>query len=511
MTTIEIGSASLAAIQAALAEFAETPGRFSVRRREPAVLFEAIREILVTASGRGTSPGTEPTLSEQHAACFFVKAALLRDGADHYTLLGLDREDDQSAVKTHYRLMMRLIHPDFAAAASAQWPMDAATRVNRAYQVLSSTVLRREYDEQLQEVLSADSVRPESVYGARGSNEGFKADPLAAHRAELMRRKLKRVVAFCGLAAVGLIAYMASSLDRGHQVDLVQRKVQTTPPIAKAAEVKAPAGEVEAGGGRPALTEGAADRPAPMPALALASVPARIKGTVVAGEGAASLKPKSGVELTAETMGLDLGRSKTMGMNSKASTARETGDISPRSDETSPSPGEVISADSSPALILKGGANPQDAAESRVAVKAVVKAEPVIPGEALAKEKPPAARQLTMADAQPLIANLLHQLETGRGNNLLTVMDSDARRESSSLAFASYYDGLVGGARTVKLSQVELRPETGSGRLLVTGFVRLQLGEDVPSMKRLALRAEFASRGGTVVMTRLTGMEAADR
>jgi len=118
---------------------------------------------------------------------------------------------------------------------------------------------------------------------------------------------------------------------------------------------------------------------------------------------------------------------------------------------------------------------------------------------------------VTVAEMQPVLNNLLQQLESGRGVNLLAVMDKDARKEPSALAFVSYYDAFVGGARAVRLSQVDLKPETGTGRLQMAGFVRVDLLDEEPRSKRLALRVEFGSRGGAVVVTRLTGSEVMDR
>ncbi len=508
MSTIAVDLPVSAEIQGALSEFAETPGKFSVRLKEPALLFRAIKEILVIASGRGSNPGTEPTLSEQHAACFFVKTALLRDGADHYTLLGLHREDADAVIKAHYRLMMRLIHPDFAAAAAAQWPANAATRVNHAYKVLSSPVLRREYDQELGETALADTSRLSPLHGARGSGDSLKLDPQAVHRAETVRRKLRRFVALCGLAAVGLIVYIASSFDRGYQVDLVQRNVKNAPAVEKVSEPKALVIEAEKLNAiqmqiPPASPVG---RPPNLPSVdATNGFVGAKSGNVTGG----NLTPKSNIVGVSSATSLELQRSSGLGSASKAPAAKPN-DATTEAEQVAFIAKDAANPEVSQTQVPKTVSSVQDIVESRLPVAVFARAEPVVSDEQIPQEKQ-VSRRVTMADAQPLIANLLHQLETGRGNNLLTLMDVDSRRESSSLAFASYYDGLVGGARRVKLSQVELKPESAAGRLLVTGFVRLQLGEETPSTKRLALRVEFASRGGSVVITRLTGTEATDR
>ena len=62
------------------------------------------------------------------------------------------------------------------------------------------------------------------------------------------------------------------------------------------------------------------------------------------------------------------------------------------------------------------------------------------------------------------------------------------------------------GVRPVKLSHVQFKAEPKEGRLVVTGHVRLQVGEQTIGTpgKDLAVMAEFASREGTVVLTRLS-------
>jgi curved DNA-binding protein CbpA len=73
---------------------------------------------------------------------------MLRPGANHYEVLGLTRGGDLAALREHYRLLIRMTHPDFAGDGE-KWPDDAAARVNRANDTLSSSVQRAVYDSQL--------------------------------------------------------------------------------------------------------------------------------------------------------------------------------------------------------------------------------------------------------------------------------------------------------------------------------------------------------------------------
>jgi hypothetical protein len=113
-----------------------------------------------------------------------------------------------------------------------------------------------------------------------------------------------------------------------------------------------------------------------------------------------------------------------------------------------------------------------------------------------------------LAEAQPLLALLLQQLESGRGDRLINLLEREARNKPGAQELLRQYDNLVGGVRSVRLSQVEFNAEPGDGHLLVTGHIRLLLGESTigSSSKKMVVRAEFMSRQGTVVMTGLSGV-----
>lgn len=137
----------------ALLEYEQAPGRYAVARREPAVLFDHLDTVLRLASDRsadGPRSGAQAAsaLHVRRAARFFVRTVMLRPGADHYTVLGLTRASPPETQRQHYRMMMRLVHPDFARADEA-WPADAATRINLANDLLSSPERRQRYDASL--------------------------------------------------------------------------------------------------------------------------------------------------------------------------------------------------------------------------------------------------------------------------------------------------------------------------------------------------------------------------
>lgn len=89
----------------------------------------------------------------QDAAVFFVKQVFFAPGADHYRVLGLNRQAGAEQVKEHYRLLMRLFHPDREESREA-WTDVFASRVNQAYNALRNPEQRGLYDASLGEAVA---------------------------------------------------------------------------------------------------------------------------------------------------------------------------------------------------------------------------------------------------------------------------------------------------------------------------------------------------------------------
>lgn len=380
-------------LNAALLAYRRSPGRYHVTRREPAILFARVREILQLAAGRpsggNTGTGAAPSSELQDAARFFARTALFYAGADHYSLFGLPRGVPAPELKDRYRLLMRLIHPDYANADA--WPPDTAVRVNRAYQVLSSPVLRREYDNTL---APAHAGATTSRTPTRQHPSSLVTDGVAHERA----RKRMFIAGIAGIGAVVLIVAAVTLGNRSEPVSLVQRAAPAQGPSAP-----------------PPMAQAPASRQAPA-STALSGAPPR-------GRTAGPLPP----DLPAPTGG-------------------------------SPAP-----------------------AESR-------------PGP-------------TLSEVQPLLAQLLQQMESRRGDALLTLLDPEARNRPAARALALHYDALMQDAAQARLAHVEYRADPSEAGLLVTGRVRLLLDENSPMARglRMTLRAEFANRGGEVVLISLGG------
>ncbi len=93
-------------------------------------------------------PGLASADEWQAAARFFVQQVLLAPGADNYRLLGVTPQAKDVEIKTHHRLLMRLLHPDREHTDEA-WHTAAAARINQAYATLRDPEKRAEYNGQL--------------------------------------------------------------------------------------------------------------------------------------------------------------------------------------------------------------------------------------------------------------------------------------------------------------------------------------------------------------------------
>lgn len=133
----------------ALLAFERSPGRFPVALREPRPLFAHIGSVMRLAAGRpveGLPMAASSNLELRRAARFFVRTVMLRPGTDPYTLLGLTPDFEPVQLREHYRLMIRLTHPDYGATTGERWPADAAVRVNQAKDLLSSPEKQAAYE-----------------------------------------------------------------------------------------------------------------------------------------------------------------------------------------------------------------------------------------------------------------------------------------------------------------------------------------------------------------------------
>ena len=131
----------------ALLDFAVAPGRYALRLREPRLLHVHIDTLALWATGR-LPPALQPQRQAlQDAAIFFLQRACFAPDNTHYQVLGiLPQAALAEPLRTRYRALIRLTHPDMGIEGLDP---HAAGRVNRAHEVLSNPVLRRQYDDKL--------------------------------------------------------------------------------------------------------------------------------------------------------------------------------------------------------------------------------------------------------------------------------------------------------------------------------------------------------------------------
>lgn len=461
------------AIEAALLEYHRSPGQYSLINREPALLFSCLTEVLQLASGRSPDGALEPgpVKPVQQAACFFIRSGLLYPTADHYALLGLTRSADPAAIKDRYRLLMRLIHPDFSGTvAGANWPADAATRVNQSHAVLSSPVQRGLYDRTLDAAAAPPHPRTHSQ-----PSTGFRSSPGPTAADNNPRSRLKGLAAVFGVLGTAALVALVVVSGASQTENLVQR-----PPAPSLTPVAAALPEVAFT--EPDTSQASNPPQAEAPPQPLASVPKRELVARVP-EGAAT-PPALASSMQGQSMPVLKGLAPPARQSEPAAVVSVYSAVSPIDASPPPPPPPLAPAPApapAPPAVAVTGTAPMPA-----------------------KDKPRPGP--TLDEAHPLLSKLLQYMESGGGDRVLSMLDRDARSTPAAQALLQQYNSLVGGGGPVKLSNVHFKAEPHDDRLLVTGYVTLEVGERTARTvgKDFSVQAEFAQRDGAVVMTRLS-------
>jgi hypothetical protein len=516
-------STSPSRLQEALLEYFSAPGKYQLSLREPSLLFASVREILQVAAGRGAGAADSEPLRQ--AAIFFIRAALLYPGADHYAVLGYATRADPADIKERYRLLMRLTHPDFAAAGSAAWPADAAVRVNRAYEVLSSPVLRREYDEQL------GTHRP--VASAAPASGNLRSVPSVRRMEPARRESARKVVAviatLLAAAGIGLLlprsepdqlvqrtplplgarehqaqvaaesaaAALPAALVSSERLSVPQAQAQAQPPIpAPESRSDLHAAALPAPEVRP-VPEASAARAAPE----IAETPARPVLQAVAPAPARAHAPAPAIPHALRTAA-EVRR--PVARHAPTQPVLDT----PIREWQEPLPAVPVPTRSAPRPVEPLPKQPVIS----VAIPAPIPQAATVPLPIPLAPPPPAVAHAgpaapTLADAQPVLTHLLQVMEAGNGEQLLRLLDAKARQTAGARGLSRQFDHLAEGGRSLRVSQVEFQGEVREGVLLVTGRMRVHAGEPTIGAlgQKFILRAEFVTRGGKATLTGLSG------
>lgn len=470
----------------ALLDFERSPGRYRVVLREPRPLFEHTLAVLQLAVGRSVDGladlAHEPAQTDElkRAARFFVRTVLLRPGVDHYTLLGLAPGCEADELREHYRLMIRLTHPDFAAGSGEAWPADAATRINQANDVLSSFERRSDYNAAL---ASAQPVASAAAGATAASAKVAQKKPATPRSRVLTLRPKKDADAAAertgprvprgvkiALASLGALGAATALLLNGPAGDSGSLAVRKLPSVANPT-LQAETSLVLAGG---AASEAQVDM-APAPAPAAEPEPA-----------APQPKPR------------------------RNRTNRELAAAKAAEGSASGAPGEaalslmmdtrMVAPVAMPVSMTVATAAPAPAPRVAAPAPAALPAEPATPAASRATLPAP-----TLAQVQPALSNLVASLPSGRGENMAQWIDSGFRAHPDTGRFVGRFNQLMAGLRVTQLGHVRFSSRTQGVQLVVDGVIVLHTQDmnNEARVRDLHLRAFFQPQDGQPVLTHL--------
>lgn len=234
----EAGAGGAAAL--ALAVFAE-PTRFAELVRGGGVL-PADTIVVMRAAAEAVRDGRQHGLDEhRRAALFFVEHVLLAYEADHYRVLGLNRDATADQVREHYRVMMGIFHPDRQGWADSDREKLSA-RINLAHHVLRDGHRRAAYDLERTQARPRVSVSIRIVSKAERKRAAGVAPTLTERLPLTVRRNFPQYV-LGSVALVGFVAVLAVYLNRAPAGPIAIDAPRSSPkaPIAVATAERAAA------------------------------------------------------------------------------------------------------------------------------------------------------------------------------------------------------------------------------------------------------------------------------
>jgi hypothetical protein len=457
---------------------------FDGSRKHTSILFASLREVVQCISSEDDAPARD-------AAVGFLSTVLLAPEASHYTALATEPGASLAHIKDHYRLLVRVVHPDFAAAGGAvDWPEGAAARLNQAYEILSDPQARARYDADLSGKRRA--ARAPSAAGAH------------AHRQHgSPRTVLKALATSFGLLGAGGLAFLYWMGGRDDPEQLVQREPATVIAMASPAatdEAKQSAlvdthMDVPAAVAEAPLQAASAD--APGGALARLSRGLDITLAGLAPSAAAqSTAPPGVVALEPETQrALSAARPPEMAAMAIAANAPASAATPAPASSSQPAAAAAAMAPAPVSASTSAAPAPPAAAPREAASRQ----EPTPKEAAIADGTP------TVRDAQLYIVRLLEQLEAGHPERVLGLIDGDGRDSPAANAFVRQYSALVRSGRPARMLGLQLRSSAAKGRLLVKGRISLEFQDEQNGVvqSEFPIEAVFERRGDAVVLTAL--------
>jgi hypothetical protein len=484
----------------ALLDFRQSPGRHAVAQREPRVLFDNLLAVLMLAANRQPDPpsGESPPDAVREGARFFVRHALLRESNDHYALMGLQAGASAAALREHYRLLIRLTHPDFSREADP-WPDDAAARVNRAFDVLSSPDQRADFDARRQALSEPRTPTP-----SRSPQTG----PRSPRRLSVYASVL------LVLGATGALMLMGKSADDPSlRLSADSRPPSPQLPLAPerhAALATAPRSSLPAPPAARAPAGPSASAPARTDRVAAASEPARMAPPLPPLQAVpreAGRSPAPTVTVTAAMAAPEHTRAAVRPPETAAGSHRPNRDTenpapvtpfrAPAAERTAPQPEPAAEMPrAADPLALAAAAPPAPSPQSPARV-----VTPIAPAEAA--EVPGSAH--VMARLQPVLVDLLHILGTGQSERVKQWAAWSTRDDASASQFASVYRSTLSGSKVTGLGSTRFNLQQTNDRQVVHGTVQIGLQDDLQQTRSASfrLRAHFVNRDGTFQLARL--------
>ena len=447
----DTGNQPLALTQA-LKDFHATPGKFALAAREPSVLFEHLGTVLHLAVGRRPEGFADGDATLQAAARHFVKAALLRPGADHYTLLGLQRQFEPEQLREHYRLLIRLTHPDYVGTETA-WAHDVAARVNIAHDTLADASRRETYDANL--TRAPQGSRPDRPVHMPPRPPGQRQRPEREAMGRVTRLLDGRVVTGVALTAV-LAAVLLWPATDDRSVQLVARN--STAPNTNPGKTVAPAAaEVTLPS-------------SPPPPLTQVDAPGQL------GSGSAAWPPSPAT------------------LPSQAPPPRPVPPATPPQPRTTEPRLQAEAVSDTPRLGLSYTLSTPPLEPPRP--NPVQMAAAAEPSAAPAVSRPVTAAE--MQRLQPVLGELIQLMEGGRSERLQNWVSNRTQKPGAAASVADAYARAMGTARVTGIGKVSFQGQAVADVQVVDGVVELRMteGDQTPVARDLRLRAHFLVRQG---------------
>lgn len=490
-----MSEASLVAVARLLLSSREQPGKHSLALRQPAALFDHMAQVMQWAAGRDLSPAAHAAGTShqtlQDAACWWVRHACLKDGAESLTVMGLERGYTRSQLRTHYRLLIRLTHPDFVAThqGPAPWPSDAAQRVNAANDIL----LRRLGDAD-QDTAPPETPRPASERAPSAPVQPVRTQPRkplnsrppTQHEEGWWARLTpgwKLGLTSTGAALCGLLLLLANGLPDGS--GLVARPAK--PPGAESlAAVKPEPPEMMLS--MPiqlshAMAPKAANSPPPPSPSTDGTLVKPASPTVLAGS--AQPIPPAGADRA------------TLRPNN---TPDNTPDDQLQAGHTKFAWWETVPAAATQEAVIEPAPKPTEASSHGAGTPALG----LLPAAATGlPERAPT--RLTINDVQPAMANMLQALGLGRAQDAWSMVPAEWRARNDGGDFVRRFDDWLGSMKVLGMGVVTMEAKARQGQLWVDGTLELKVStpEGREDRRFLPFRTRFEGDPGRAVMVGL--------